>query len=91
MALHRSEDKMILGVCKGIAEEYNYDVSLVRILTVVLGLISAGTVLVVYIVLGVILPLGDDASSKEKKEEKKDDDDYSFSRVILWKRSTMED
>ena len=22
MALHRSEDKMILGVCKGIAEEY---------------------------------------------------------------------
>ena len=61
MALHRSEDKMILGVCKGIAEEYNYDVSLVRILTVVLGLISAGTVLVVYIVLGVILPLGDRA------------------------------
>ena len=78
MALHRSEDKMILGVCKGIAEEYNYDVSLVRILTVVLGLISAGTVLVVYIVLGVILPLGDDASPKEKKGEKKDDDDYSF-------------
>lgn len=78
MALHRSEDKMVLGVCKGIAEEYNYDVSLVRILVVVLGLISAGTMLVVYIILGIILPLGDEASPKETKEEKNDDDDYNF-------------
>lgn len=78
MALHRSEDKMVLGVCKGIAEEYNYDVSLVRILVVVLGLISAGTMLVVYIILGIILPLGDEVSPKETKEEKNDDDDYNF-------------
>lgn len=78
MALHRSEDKMVLGVCKGIAEEYNYDVSLVRILVVVLGLLSAGTMLVVYIILGIILPLGDEASPNETKEEKNDDDDYNF-------------
>ncbi len=54
--LYRSErDKMIAGVCGGIADYYNVDANIVRLLTVVLSLFT-GAGVVAYIVAAAILP-----------------------------------
>lgn len=55
--LYRSkENKMICGVCGGLAEYFNIDPTIVRLLTVVIALGSAGTVLLAYIIAAVIIP-----------------------------------
>ena len=51
-----ASDKMITGVCGGIARSFGIEASLVRILAVVLSLFF-GVVLVVYIALWLVLPL----------------------------------
>ncbi len=57
--LHRSnEDEMIGGVCGGIAETYNMDSSLVRILFVLFALLG-GPGILIYIVLWIALPKAD--------------------------------
>ena len=54
--LYKSKkDKMIGGVCGGIAEHFNLDPSLVRIIAVLL-LIAYGTSVFIYILLWIILP-----------------------------------
>ncbi|MBR1752282.1 MAG: PspC domain-containing protein [Ruminococcus sp.] len=50
-----SDNKMICGVCQGIAEYFNADVSLVRIAAVLIGCMW-GTGLLAYIVAAIILP-----------------------------------
>lgn len=57
MALHRSNDRIIAGVCGGIAEWLGWSPGLVRVLYVAASLLSAafpGTV--VYIILWVLMP-----------------------------------
>ncbi|MGV8907548.1 MAG: PspC domain-containing protein [Propionicimonas sp.] len=51
-----ASDKMIAGVCGGVARSFGIEVSLVRILAVVLSLFF-GVVLVIYIALWLVLPL----------------------------------
>lgn len=54
--LYRSKkDKMLTGICGGIAEYFDVDPSLVRIATVLLCL-YAGTGLLVYIIAAIIIP-----------------------------------
>ena len=50
------EGKIICGVCGGIAEYFNVDPSLVRLIAVGASLFSAGAVIIVYIVAACILP-----------------------------------
>ncbi len=45
------------GVCGGIGEYFNIDPNIVRIVAVLLGFGSFGTVLLVYIVAALLLPL----------------------------------
>lgn len=54
--LYRSNDAVIAGVCAGIAEHFDIDPILVRILTVVLALSSFGLMVFVYVLLWLILP-----------------------------------
>lgn len=55
--LYRSrEDRMISGVCGGIAEYFNIDSTLVRILWVAFG-IAGGASVVCYILANIIIPL----------------------------------
>ena len=58
MALHRStNDRIIGGVCGGIAHSLDWDPTLVRILFVLLSVLSAafpGTL--VYIILWIVMP-----------------------------------
>ena len=57
--LYKSRNnKMICGVCAGIADYFNIDPSIVRVLWAVLAL-AAGTGVLAYIACAMILPEGD--------------------------------
>ena len=57
--LYKSRNnKMICGVCAGIADNFNIDPSIVRVLWAVLAL-AAGTGVLAYIACAIILPEGD--------------------------------
>lgn len=58
-SLYKSRNnKMICGVCAGIADYFNIDPSIVRVLWAVLAL-AAGTGVLAYIACAIILPEGD--------------------------------
>ena len=52
--LYKSNNKMIDGVCAGIAEYFNLDPTLVRLAFVVLACIASG--LLIYIIAAIIMP-----------------------------------
>ena len=57
MPLQRSNNKMIGGVCAGIAEWLGWDPTIVRIAYVLLSIFSAGFPgILVYIILWIIMP-----------------------------------
>lgn len=54
--LYRSEtDKILGGVCGGIAEKYNKDPSIIRILTAILVL-AMGSGLLLYLIAWIVIP-----------------------------------
>jgi phage shock protein PspC (stress-responsive transcriptional regulator) len=59
MTLERSQtDRIIAGVCGGIARQYGWDPTLVRILYVLVSLFSAAFPgIIVYVVLWFLMPL----------------------------------
>lgn len=52
----KTEGQMICGVCNGIAEYMNADVSIVRIVAVIAALLTHGLAALVYFAAAVILP-----------------------------------
>lgn len=56
MRLCLSRNKKIAGVCGGIAQRFRLDVSLVRVIAVLLLLLFRTPVLVIYILLWAVLP-----------------------------------
>ena len=54
--LYRSSNKMIAGVCAGLAENFGIGVGVVRLVMLVL-LLFTGVGLVAYLILWVIMPL----------------------------------
>ena len=74
--LYRSKkDKMIAGVCGGIAEYFDVDSTLVRLLTVIFVLLG-GAGVVVYIIAWIIIPqtpeqVSDDKSNKREEPKEK--------------------
>ncbi len=55
--LMRSEDRMIAGVAGGLADYFNTDPTLIRILFVLLTLLGGGGLgILIYIVLWIIMP-----------------------------------
>ncbi|WP_027094698.1 PspC domain-containing protein [Cohnella thermotolerans] len=51
-----SRDRKIFGVCGGLAEYFGVDATLLRILLIVVAVFSAGSVVLVYILAGFIIP-----------------------------------
>jgi phage shock protein PspC (stress-responsive transcriptional regulator) len=51
-----TEHKVICGVCGGLAAYFNTDPAIMRLITILLFLISAGTVLLGYIILWIAVP-----------------------------------
>ena len=60
--LRKSQNRMIAGVCGGIAEWVGWDPTLVRILYVLVSILSAAFPgILVYIVLWIVMPRPDSA------------------------------
>ena len=56
--LYRSRnDRVIAGVCAGLGHYFNLDPVLIRVLAVIVGFMSFGTLLLLYVVLALIMPL----------------------------------
>jgi phage shock protein C len=56
-------DRLLLGVCGGIAHSFGWNSNLVRLVTVVLGIFIPGPNVIVlagYIILGLILPVSEE-------------------------------
>jgi len=55
--LYRSKDKILGGVCGGIADHLDIDPSIARILTVLAGVITSfGPIVLVYIIAWIVIP-----------------------------------
>lgn len=54
--LYRSSNKMIAGVCAGLAENFGFSVGMVRLIMVLL-LLFTGVGLIAYIILWVLMPV----------------------------------
>lgn len=54
--LFRSKDRMIAGVCSGIAKTYNLDVSLVRIIAVATAFFGVSIGFWIYVFAWLIIP-----------------------------------
>ena len=55
--LTKGRDKMLAGVCSGIADYVNVDVTIIRVIYALVSLFSAGFPgLLVYIVLAIVMP-----------------------------------
>lgn len=60
MPLRRSKNKIIAGVCAGIAEWLGWDPTVVRIAYVLISIFSAAFPgILVYIILWIVMPEGD--------------------------------
>ena len=66
--LHRSYDnKMLGGICGGLAEYFDVDPSVVRILAVISLFVSGGMTILVYIVAWIIIPLNEPGAVSAEK------------------------
>lgn len=72
-----SQGSVFGGVCKGMSEVYNWDVSIVRLVTLLL-LFAAGVPLIVYIVMWIVLPDKKDVVNTNPQDDYtfESDDDY---------------
>jgi phage shock protein C len=54
--VRRSDDRMVAGVCSGVADYFGVDVTLVRLVTVVGAIFGFGSLILAYIVAWALLP-----------------------------------
>ncbi|MEZ5095843.1 MAG: PspC domain-containing protein [Nocardioides sp.] len=54
--VRRRDDRMIAGVCSGVADYLDLDVTLVRLLTVLATVLGFGSLIVAYIVMWILVP-----------------------------------
>jgi phage shock protein C len=50
------KNKMIMGVCGGIADYFDMDASIVRLIAVGLLLLGVGSPIIIYLILAIVLP-----------------------------------
>ena len=63
-----TNNRLIAGVCSGIAEHYGWDPALVRIGFVILSLLPAFPGIIVYILAWIIIPEGEKSSDTYRGE-----------------------
>lgn len=54
--VRRRDDRMVAGVCSGVADYLGVDPTLVRLLTVVLAIVSVGAAVVAYVAAWILMP-----------------------------------
>jgi phage shock protein PspC (stress-responsive transcriptional regulator) len=58
----------IAGVCAGIAEYFDVDVTLVRLIFIVLAIITGGGMIIAYIVMAIVIPADEAIGSDSPKQ-----------------------
>lgn len=67
--LYRSnDDRWLAGVCGGIAEYFDLDPTLIRVLFILFGFVVGGG-LIIYLLLWLIMPPGPDVDAPQPVEE----------------------
>lgn len=51
-----STDKMLFGVCGGLAEYFNTDVTIIRIIFVAAAILGLGSPILIYLVMALVMP-----------------------------------
>ncbi len=51
-----SYDKKIFGVCGGLAQRFNMDSTIIRLIFVIAAIVGFGSPIILYLVLAVIMP-----------------------------------
>jgi phage shock protein PspC (stress-responsive transcriptional regulator) len=65
--LYRSNDRVIAGVCAGVAEHFGWDVRTVRLIWLVLAIFGAGCPVLFYLILLFLMPNQDTGLSYEQR------------------------
>ena len=66
--LYRSrDDRMIWGVCGGIAQYFGIDPTIIRVLAILLTLVSHGAGFIAYIIMAIVVPL-ESSPAREPKD-----------------------
>jgi phage shock protein PspC (stress-responsive transcriptional regulator) len=76
-----SKEKLIFGVAGGMAEYFDVDPVLMRVVFVLVGLVSGGTAILAYIILAIVMPSDGDVE---------DDDSEDGSSSVRRPRSSMQ-
>jgi len=73
--LYRSKnDKIIFGVCAGLADYFEIDPTIVRVITVILLIMGTSFIVPLYIILAIVLP--ENPSEKKEKVINKENNSY---------------
>ncbi len=54
--LHKSRDRVLSGVCGGIAEYFGWDITIVRVIYALLTVFTAFSGAIVYLILMLVMP-----------------------------------
>ncbi|MDW7690412.1 PspC domain-containing protein [Flammeovirgaceae bacterium SG7u.111] len=49
-------DKMVFGVCGGLAQSFNMDATLLRILFAIATVLGIGSPIIIYVILALVMP-----------------------------------
>ncbi|MGV0167072.1 PspC domain-containing protein [Furfurilactobacillus sp. WILCCON 0119] len=76
--LTKSNDRVLAGVFGGVAEYFNWDKALTRVIGSILILSSIGTGLVVYAIAALVMPDADDSQSNGPRQGHHQDETNTF-------------
>jgi phage shock protein C len=67
------DDRMVAGICAGVAKYFGIDVTMVRVILVVVCLITGGAGILAYLVAWAIIPEESETSTAENAASEKQD------------------
>lgn len=65
-----SEDRMLFGVCAGVAEYYKWNVRTVRLVWFILAFVGLGSPVLFYFILAIVMPVHKKKSYSERMNER---------------------
>ena len=60
----------IAGVCAGLGDYFNIDVAVIRLIFVLSAFITGGTMILIYIIMAVVLPVSEDVDEQKNSSAK---------------------
>lgn len=70
--LVRSKDKLLAGVCAGIAEYFGWDIQALRFIWAILSIVGVGSPIVFYLLLWIVMPdAGREKATFEERMKKR--------------------